>query len=312
MLSIKPITCMQISVIKLKTISGIYCLFILSFVSAHSMAAGFTDFFHKSPVINESLADRVSRYYSEDIKLPIETQKKELLEIANELESISVKFSDQPVYWFIKGLNHRNLASLYFESKSIQQSDREIHKKDIAYKKAIELDKSLKYLNASIYSTMKHGLPESSKIDATQQELSLGGNGENDSYYWYLHWSNIDQLKNSARNEEAEQAFKIMKKEMNNSDIDMSVYKALNEKIEKDTFNRSEKVLKHKKSRAVKKPEEKHNIDKLPDYKAIIITSIVISSIIGLLVVTIYEFKIKRRYSNIFKLYHRDAENTEK
>ena len=303
---------MQMLVTKLKVVSAAFSLLMLSFVSAHTLAAGFTEFFHIKPVIDDNLADRVSRYYSEDIKIPIEIQKKDLLEITNQLESISASFSDQPVYWFIKGLNHRNLASLYFESKSIQQSDREIHKKDIAYKKAIELDKSLKYLNASIYSTMKHGLPEGLKIDATQQELSLGGNGENDSYYWYLHWSNIDQLKNAGRNEEAEQALKNMKKEMGNSDIDMSVYKILNEKIEKDTFNRSEKVLKHKKSRAVKKPEEKRNLDKFPDYKAIIITSIVISSIIGLLVVTIYEFKIKRRYSNIFKLYHRDAENTEK
>jgi len=290
---------MQMSVTKSKTISGIYGLIMLSFLSVQSVAAGFTDYFHRKPVIDENLADRVSRYYSEDIKLPIEAQKKELLEIANELESISVTFSDQPVYWFIKGLNHRNLASLYFESKNIPQSDREIHNKDIAYKKAIELDKSsLTYLNAAIYSAMKHGLPESLKIDATQQELSLGGNGENDSYYWYLHWSNINQLKKAGRNEEAEQALKNMKKEMANSDVDMSVYKTLNEKIEKDTFNRSEKALQQKniqkKFRPENKPEEKQNIGKLSDYKTIIITSIVISSIIGLLVVTIYELKIKK------------------
>jgi len=261
--------------------------------------SSFSEYFQTDPVINQEIANRITSYYSEDISLPEEQQKTELFNLESQLEKIQDSHSTQAVYWFIKGLNHRNLASYYSETNKQKLADSHIYNKDIAYKKAIELDKSSdKNLSASIYSAMKHGLPQDLKIKAIQKELSLGGNGDNDSAYWYLHWSNIDQLKKAGRDQEAEQAYKNMQKEMQADGVDMSVYSALNESIEKTTLQRNQKPQKQAKkepeNRNQSKPEPKNPAEKPTDKKMIIISSILAFAFISLILLTFYEMKLKK------------------
>ena len=291
---------MQMSAIKF-TPPVFYCLLILFSSGKLCIAdSNFFQYFNAPPALDENIANRVTTYYSEDISLSLIQQKNELFKLETALDSLEKTHSEQPVYWFIKGLNHRNMASYYFESKDFKLADSQIYKKDMAYKKSIELDKtSSNQLSAEIYNSMKHGLPSELKIQATQKELSLGGNIENDSGYWYLHWSNIDQLKQAGRNKEAEQAFENMQKEMKEDDTDMSIYAALNKTIEKTTLKRAETKpqlpTKIPKPRPEVKTVEKTKTDNMVDKKFIIITSIVIFSILSLLFITVYEKWVKKR-----------------
>ena len=259
----------------------------------------FHNFFQVDPVIDQSIANRITSYYSENITIPMEDQKTQLFELENELEKIHDTHSNQAIYWFIKGLNHRNLASYYYEANKPRLADSQIYNKDIAYKKAIELDKlSSDNLSASIYSTMKFGLPQDLKIQAIQKELSLGGSGDSDSSYWYLHWSNIDQLKKAGRDKEAEQAYRKMQQEMKEDGADMSVYSALNKSIEQTTLNIKEKtpepVKKKTENKKTNSPPKKISPEKPVDKKMIIISSILGFAFVSLLFLVFYEMRIKK------------------
>lgn len=300
---IKLITFMQM--LATKTLTYFIACLLISISSTGICFANnnFTDFFQTEPVIDQLIANRITSYYSEDISLSMEQQKTELFELESKLEEINESHSKLAIYWFIKGLNHRNLASYYIESNKPKLADSHIYNKDLAYKQAIELDKSSsKGLSASIYSTMKHGLPQDLKIKAIQKELSLGGSGDNDSAYWYLHWSNIDQLKKAGREREAEQAYKNMQKEMQADGADMSIYSTLNASIEKTTLKIKERPQNEDKKKPESKPSSspaKKTIQKKPvDKKMIFISSILAFAFISLIILTFYEMKLKKRKKN--------------
>ena len=256
----------------------------------------FIDQFQISPPINEATADRITSYYSEDITLPLEQQKTELFELNEQLESVASEHSNKAVYWFIKGLLHKNIASYYTDIENSLLATTHISNKDMAYEKAIELSNtSNNTLSAAIFSTMKHGLPQDLKIKATQNELSMGGNGEDDSYYWYLHWSNIDQLEKAGRKEDALDAYKNMQKELKQSDMDMSVYDDLTKKIESETLKKT-RLQSPAPGTATKKTnitpdtkkEKKKNAKPL-DKKYVVIFSIISLSVLSIVIVMIYE-----------------------
>lgn len=249
--------------------------------------------FQIKPLIDKEIADRVATYYSENITLSLDQQKAELLSLEKQLDAISEKKSEQAVIWFIRGLHYRNMASYYAASTEKTFAADLIDKKNTAYKQALALaQKSPDILSAAIYSTMKHGLSKDLKISATQNELAMGGNGESDSHYWYLHWSNIDQLKKAERNKEAENAFEKMKQELKDSGMDMSIYEELNQQIEKQTFNKSDKIT----NKPVKQQHKKTRTEENPvDTKFIIIISLVVFAIILLIAVTVYELVIKKK-----------------
>ena len=279
-----------------------YLLLILQIFIAGSLAAGqFTEQFQTEPVVNNALANRITEYYSEDINLPLKKQKAELLKINKQLDTVENKFSDNAVYWFIRGMQHRNMASYFIASKNSALSLSHIKNKDSAYAKAISLSEAKgKELSAAIYSTMKHGLPQDLKITATQNEISQGGNGDNDSYYWYLHWSNINQLQKAGRKKEAEDAYRTMQKELKDSGMDMSVYSNLTKQIEIQTLQKKQttppnKAAKKQPAQTKKKPAEHKKKEKKLDTKYIIISSIAAFSVISLSIVIVIELRRKRK-----------------
>jgi len=273
---------------------------LLSATSVCSADTSFVEQFQISPVINEQLADRITQYNTEDINLSSAQQKTELLEIDNQLNQLNQlnTHSDKAVYWFIRGLHYKNLASFYSESQNTALANSNINLKNTAYKRSIELSKTPNNkLSAAIFSTMKLGLPDDLKILATQNEIALGGNGDNDSYYWYLHWSNINQLEDAGRSEEAKSAYKTMQKELKISGMDMSIYNSLTQKIETQTLKISSPQSQQKKPKPEKnkpEPEEKNHAKKY-DTKVIIISTIAIFSILSLVAVIVYEIKIKKK-----------------
>ena len=237
MLSIRQIIYMQMLNIKSFTYTLGILFLILTPASVCYAEASFIEQFQIQAEIDKNIANRITEYYTEDIQLPLIKQKIELLSLEKKLNSIRNEYKDKPVYWFIKGLNHQNLASYYNTTNNQQLSETHLNKKNKAYQKILQMsDADTNKLSAAIFSTMKHGLPQDLKIKATENELRLGGNGESDSYYWYLHWSKINQLKLAGKNKEAELAYEDMKKELNNSKMDMSKYENLTTEIEKNTL----------------------------------------------------------------------------
>ena len=252
-------------------------------------ASGFDDYFQIKPEIDNSIADRVTHYYSEEIQLSTTQQQIELLKLESQLMVIEADYTERAVYWFIRGLNDRNLAAYYTLINKQESASKYIENKNSAYKNALQLAKNNpQILSAAIYSTMKHGLPQDLKIEATQFELAQGGNIDSESAYWYLHWSNIDQLKKAGRHEAADKAFENMQKEMKENNVDMSIYTDLNRQVEKQTL----KTIENKAISSAKKEKTQENELTSKDF---VMPSLLIIALLSLALVIFYEFFIKRK-----------------
>ncbi len=255
----------------------------------------FSELFLMEPDINRTISDRVAVYHSQNITLNLSQQERELTTIRSQLSALKLDNRDNAMFWFIKGLNHSNMASLYTSTKQADLVNQHIKLKNEAYETAIRLDHNEKKLSAAIYNTMKHGLPQDLKIEATQKELQQGGNGFSDSYYWYLHWSNIDQLKKAGRHDEAEAAFEQMQKELKESDMDPNIYGSLTQSIEKQTFNKQEQKKPESRPEPVKQESKPEEPAKEISEENFLIIILVIAAILLTAIVTFYELVIRKR-----------------
>jgi len=273
---------MQIFNTKLRII---FFISIFTYANICSSAANFGDYFQIKSEIDSAIADRVTHYYSEDVQLSSTQQQLELLKLELQLSDIESDNTEKAIYWFIRGLNDRNLAAHYTHSNDQETSNKYIENKNTAYKNALRLAKNNPHkLSPAIYSTMKHGLPQDLKIEATQFELTQGGNIDNESAYWYLHWSNVDQLKKAGRHEEAEEAFQNMQKEMQEKNVDMTVYAELNKQVEKQTL----KQVTEPPTPVQQETEESKLIN-----NNVIMPALLIIALLSLVLLTIYELFIK-------------------
>ncbi|MCW8934545.1 MAG: hypothetical protein OQK98_07455 [Gammaproteobacteria bacterium] len=273
----------------------IICSFPLS-ISMCLADSRFIEQFQVEPVIEESLANRVTEYYSEDINLPLTQQRIELLELDNKLDQLSTIHVNTAVFWFIKGLHHKNMTSYYTEEKNLPLASSHMKRNNEAFKKSIQLSQLPdNQLSASIFSTMKHSLPEDLKIEATKNEIVLGGNGDNDSYYWYLHWSNIDQLEKAGRKQEAKQAYKKMQLELQSSGADKSIYQELTRKIENETLKQSAQANIEKPKPVIPSKVKERVKEKVYETKYIVILSVILLSIASIVAVTAYEVLQNRK-----------------
>lgn len=258
----------------------------------------FEELFSINPSVEEDIANTVAQYHASDSALTHSEQLSQLKQLESRLNKIEPHHTNDPVYWFIRGLNHNNMAATYLRLNNDSATLIATKDKDRAYANAIRLDDNR--LSAAAYSAMKHGLPEDLKIRATQAELQLGGNGYNDSYYWYLHWSNIDQLKKAGRHSEAQAAYEKMQEELKESDMDIQIYNQLTQNIEKQTFKRQpdsdekpeKTVSKQIQPPPARQPEEPQ---KTTLTTGSIIILLAIAAIISLIAVAVYEILLRKR-----------------
>jgi len=277
---------MQIFITKLRIFLYIS---IFTYSSLCFAATSFSDYFQIKPEIDSAIANKVTLYYSEDVQLSTAQQQLELLKLESQLIAAESNHTEQAIYWFIRGLNDRNLAAYFTQTNKQKLANKYIKNKDKAYKNALQLaNNNPQKLSAAIYSTMKHGLPQDLKITATQFELAQGGNIDNESAYWYLHWSNVDQLKKAGRHDEADKAFQEMQKAMQENNVDMSVYGDLNKQIETQTLKITEKE-----APLPSKKEEAENNELIS--KEFVMPSLLIIALLSLALVTVYEFFIKTK-----------------
>jgi len=257
----------------------------LAFISSVNANTGFEQLFHLHPEQASSTADRVTNFHADNMDLSTTDKINELNALSNNIDAYIKASPDNPVLWFIKGLNYSNLASVYNAQGSTPQVESSIVNKNIAYEKAMQLDKTVATLTAAIYATMKHGLPEDLKINAIQKELALGGNGETESSYWYLHWSNINALQNAGRAEEAKLALQKMKSEMFSQGISNPDYDELTKQVEQNLNQPSQNITEQQKpatSRHKKTAKkERDNIFRVENLTWLLITIIIIALILA-------------------------------
>jgi hypothetical protein len=237
-----------------------------------------------------TLADRVTSFYTGDVIISAENKHKELTNSLNSIQLFIKQQPNNPVLYFLKGLNLSLLSGIYASDKDKKKLNQFIEKTISAYKEAMILDKNhTPHLTPSTYATMKHSLPENLKIEAIQKELSLGGNGTNESYYWFLHSSNINALQQAGRFEDAKKALNTMKRELNDSSLNNSKYAP----IATRASNEIKKQSKETSPPDTKSPAKES--DKTKFKVSSIISNLVIFSILSLLIAAFYEFVLKKK-----------------
>ncbi len=194
----------------------------------------FNDLFDANLHQFNDTADRIASYYSEEQTLSKAQQKNELQALNTNLDAMISVQQENPIFWFLKGMNENNTADLLHQMDDQDGMQLHIEARNRAYEKAMNLDEKTQTLTASMYATMKHGLPDELRIRAIQSELALGGNGENESYYWYLHWSNINALQQAGRQQEAEQALETMKQELKEHEVSLDDYQLMVDRVQQE------------------------------------------------------------------------------
>ena len=260
-------------------------ILLLAFISPATADTRFEELFHLNADDASITADRVTNFHADNINISFSEKITELNALSQDIDSFINASPDNPALWFLKGLNYSNLAAIYSVQHDDQKVNLFINKKNSAYEKAIQLDQTGNTLTAAIYSVMKHGLPEALKITAIQKELSLGGNGENESYYWYLHWSNVSALQLAGRTDEAKQALKNMKAEMLEQGISNPDYDKITQQVEQD-INHPQQTLIEQQNPATTKMEsttnkQNHRVVALEDLIWLLIIIIIIALILA-------------------------------
>lgn len=192
-------------------------IFIL-FFSSFSLASEFEEAFDMPAQGFSRQANRVVAYLDSSSDADMSQQDDEFDYISKSLLKIESSFNLNPGYWFVRGLHAKNLISFNLQKGDVGNISSLVKEKNKYYAVAMDLDKKYSpHLSANAYAAMKSGLPAVLKQQAIKAELALGGSGENESYYWYLHWSNVNELQKQGRMGDAEQALENMKKELKNS-----------------------------------------------------------------------------------------------
>ena len=250
----------------------------------------FADIFEMQPVEPVAMADSITQYYIGKRNLNTDTALQQLISYNNTIDKNITQSPKDPGLYFLKGLNLSLLSSLYAKQGNAL-APQALKNKLAAYKKAIELDSQTSpKLSAFAYATMKHGLPESLKIKAIQKELKLGGSGDNESQYWYLHWSNINSLQKAGRFQEAQAALNNMKRELKASGIENSAYSDIASRAE---HNLNAAIKQQQKNSPARQDQAQETHSSL-DTKTLVIIIISIVSLLSILGVTLYERVIKK------------------
>ena len=269
---------------------------LLVLFAGNLQAAEFSEAYDISARGFEREADLIVAYYQSGSPLDLEQQSKNLEYISRLLSQLEAEYKNNPVFRFVQGLHARNVASLRQQQGKTGAADRQLKKKRDYYVQAMQLDKKqTPNLSAAVYATIKKGLLGVEKQQAIESELKLGGSGENDSYYWYLHWSNINELQKQGKIEEAKNALARMKEEIEKSGQQTEIYKQLAEKAHEDIERAIDKLSETKKKITVK-PERKHKAfteEQVDDeyYGYLLIVGIIML----VLIIIVLVFELRRR-----------------
>ncbi len=199
---------------------------------------GITASGHYSDIANQVVS---TRFEESELSLPQKLTRLKNLQFR--IDAKKNKFPDDPLIWFLSGLNQNNLAEVQYltvleklgqhkASTSIEVTNYNIARSR-AYDNAIRLDKPQPHqLSSSIYATMGYGLSNRQKIKTYSRELKLGNPAENESNEWFMHWAKIDALVHEKKLDEAQQALAELKALLQDKDKIPSPYTSIADRAE--------------------------------------------------------------------------------
>ena len=169
-----------------------------------------------------ALADQVVATRFDETGLSLRQKLTRLKNLQARIDEKLGQLPDDPLIWFLSGLNQNNLAEVQYLivlDQSGQQkasADIDVSNYNIArsraYDNAIRLDNPQPHrLSSSIYATMGYGLGNRQKIETYSRELAIGSPGENESNEWFMHWAKVDALVQEKKLDEAQQALSELK-----------------------------------------------------------------------------------------------------
>jgi hypothetical protein len=204
-----------------------------------------------------AIADQVVSSRFDESGLPLQQKLTRLKNLQSRIEAKLKLLPDDPLIWFLSGLNKNNLAEVQYltvlsklgqhkASTDIEVSNYNIARSR-AYDNAIRLDNPQPHrLSSSIYATMGYGLSNRQKIITYSRELELGSPAENESNEWFMHWAKIDALVHEKKLDEAQQALADLKSLLLNKDEASSPYTSIVERAETQVAKEVETAVKRK------------------------------------------------------------------
>jgi hypothetical protein len=189
-------------------------------------------------------ADQIVSARFDDSELSLQQKYTRLKNLQGRIQLHTQNYADDPMVWFLSGLNLNNLAEMRYLmvlNQSGQQkadADTAVSNHNIArsraYDNAIRLDSQVPHkLSSAIYATMGYGLSNRQKIKTYTRELELGSPSENESNEWFMHWAKIDALVHEKKLDEAQTALAELKNLLAKKNKSISAYSSIVERAQK-------------------------------------------------------------------------------
>lgn len=214
-------------------------LFYLSSFSALYAEMSFEKMYGVAPIEDyRATADKIVSARFDDSDLSLQQKYTRLKNLQGRIQLHSQNYADDPMVWFLSGLNLNNLAEMRYlmvlNQSGQQKADTDTaasnHNiaRSRAYDNAIRLDSQLPYkLSSAIYATMGYGLSNRQKVKTYTRELELGSPSENESNEWFMHWAKIDALVHEKKLDEAQAALTELKSLLEMKNKNTSAYSSI-------------------------------------------------------------------------------------
>ena len=179
-----------------------------------------------------------------DSELSPQQKYSRLKNLQGRIELHTRNYTDDPIIWFLSGLNLNNLAEIRYlmileqSGQKKADADTEVSNYNIArsraYDNAIRFDDQPPYkLSSAIYATMGYGLSNRQKVKTYTREIKLGSPSENESNEWFMHWAKIDALVHEKKLDEAQAALGELKNLLGRKNKNASTYSSIVERAQK-------------------------------------------------------------------------------
>ncbi|MCP4432513.1 MAG: hypothetical protein GY806_16180 [Gammaproteobacteria bacterium] len=222
----------------------IFLMLLLSSSAVTSASVNFEDTYGFPASADFSdLADQIVDTRFDQSSMTLQQKLSRLKNLQIRIDSKLSQFGDDPLIWFLSGLNQNNLAEVQYliildksgqqkASKDINVSNYNIARSR-SYDNAIRLDSPQPHqLSSSIYATMGYGLSNRQKVKTYSRELELGSPAENESNEWFMHWAKIDVLVHEKKIDEAQQALQELKQLLKQRKKTDSAYSSIVDRAE--------------------------------------------------------------------------------
>lgn len=193
-------------------------------------------------------ADQIITARFDDLELSAQQKYTRIKNLQGRIELHTQNYADDPMVWFLSGLNLNNLAEIRYliildqSGQKKADTDSDVSNYNIArsraYGNAIRLDSQPPYkLSSTIYATMGYGLSNRQKVKTYTRELELGSPSENESNKWFMHWAKIDALVHEKKLDEAQTALSQLENLLIRKNKNTSAYSSIVERAQKQVDN---------------------------------------------------------------------------